>query len=171
MKEYRRMLQAMVDKLPKHSTGFEEAASIARDKLIRANQGVYGKGTYWGLDKFPTNYGNTTIVKNNVGDIRSVGDPERPSWGLHRTDVGTPIERKDLMVLKENNPHSVIGRRVATAAREARMRVVSPSAYQAAGLAAINKSFRAEMGSPSGKRDLILSAKKLDRRWKRLTPP
>lgn len=176
IKEYRRALQAISAKLPMHSTGNDEVASIAREGLLRTGKvNHYGRGTYWSTSGLRTNYGPATIVKKDASNVKSVGDPERPTWGFHKTEVGTPIGRGDTVILTEGNQHYGSGARATTAARAARMRVIGAQPFREASSATnqwLDISHRArtlrDMGSESGKRNFISTLRKNDRFNKRL---
>jgi hypothetical protein len=176
IKEYRRALQAISAKLPMHSTGNDEAASIAREGLLRTGKtNYYGRGTYWSTSGKRTHYGPSTIIKKDSSNIKSVGDPERPTWGLHKTEVGTPIGRGDTLLLSEGNQHYGGPARATAAARAARMRVIGAEPFRAADSATwrgVDVADRTEtlrsMGSGSGKREFISSERKRDRFNKRL---
>jgi len=136
VKQYRRMMMLRAQKAPMHSTSEAAAESIAREANVRASRGHYGKGSYWSTTGDRTRYGPVTIAKDpkNAEMIKSVGDPRRSSWGVHRTEKGTSVGKGDTFI-STGEASVLASKRAREAAQRSRMHVIDAPVQHAEGFA------------------------------------
>jgi hypothetical protein len=170
VKQYRRYLQAVKEGVAVHTTKPRRMASILSDGVVRPGRNnYYGKGTYWNAG-IPSAHGPVGVqltgasreLPRPVGLTGAVGDESRKAWRVHNTDTGTPVGRKDTLVLAESVPGDAA---LVSAARAKGLRVVEPEAVRAynfsrRGLLEVDGSTPGKGLTGEAKRDLIRKVRK-----------